>query len=202
MTGSIARTVALLAAVTTLAAAGGCGAAPDLVANPTYQGWVAFEPGANVTFQGTRKSGQTQQEIRITQRLLEKSPDRIVLERSVQVVDGQSPKPPVVTKKIEPARIEPQDNPRTRPDAQTKDLGQETVQIQGRAFSCRVSEVQVHVQFGEPLPAVEDLRLRTWAHPDIPGGTARLSLDRKSASHSLELSIQAVEFQAQRGPKE
>jgi transcriptional regulator of met regulon len=94
------------------------------------------------------------------------------------------------------------DNPRTRPEAQVKDLGTESVQVKGRTYSCRVNEVQVHAVFGEPLPSTEDLRLRTSVNAEIPGGTVKIFLQRKSPTHSMELSSQVVEFQAVRRDKQ
>ena len=193
---------ALLAASGVLAAAGsGCGASSGPVSNPTYLAWSAFEPNSSVTLQGTRKTGEQLEKIQVVQRLVERKADRIVLERSVQVLDGNAAKSPVVTRKVEPAMIDPIDNPRTRPEAQTKDLGTEDVQVKGRTYPCRISEVQVHAVFGEPLPGTEDLLLRTSVNADIPGGTVKLFLQRKSATHSMELSAQAVDFQAVRENK-
>jgi hypothetical protein len=188
----------LLAALGGLAAGAGCGSPAGLVPNPTYQAWAAFEPGSSVTLEGTRTTGQAQQKVQIIQRLLESDANRIVLERSVQVLDANASQPPVVTRKVELAKIDPADSPRTRPEARTKDLGEENVLVKGKTYPCRVSEVQVHAEFGEPLPAVEDLRLRTWSSPDIPGGTARIDLSRRSASHNMDLVGQVVDFHAVR----
>jgi hypothetical protein len=172
------------------------------VPNPTYQSWSAFEPNSSVTLLGTRKTGEALQKVQVVQRLLERNRDRIVLERSVQVLDGNGARPPVVTRKVEPATIDPMDNPRTRPDAKVTDLGTEDVQVKGRSYSCRVSEVQVHAVFAEPLPGTEDLRLRTSVNAEVPGGTVKIFLERKSATHSMELSGQVLDFQAVRGNKE
>jgi hypothetical protein len=194
---------ALLAALGALAAAaGGCASPSGPVPNPTYLAWSAFEPGSSVTFQGTRKTGEELQKVRVVQRLLERNRDRIVLERSVHILDGNGGRPPVVTQKVEPAMIDPMDNPRTRPDAQVKDLGSEDVPVKFRTYPCRVSEVQVHAVFEEPLPGTEDLLLRTSVNPEIPGGTVKLLLQRKSATHSMELTGQVVDFQSVRGGKE
>jgi hypothetical protein len=194
---------ALLAASGVLAAAGsGCGAPSGPVPNPTYLAWSAFEPSSSVTLQGTRKTGEQLQKIQVVQRLVERTTDRIVLERSVQVLDGNAANPPVVTRKVEPAMIDPVDNPRTRPGAQVKDLGTENVMVKGRTYACLVKEVRVHAEFAEPLPSTEDLRLQTSVNAEIPGGTVKIVLQRKSGTHSMELSAQAVDFQAAKGNKQ
>lgn len=188
----------LLAAAGAAAMAGGCN--PEgLVANPTYKAWAGFEPGASATLECTRKSAGVSRQVRITQRLVEKTPDRVVLERSVQVMGDGPAKEPVVTKKEERARIEPEDNPRTRPEGKTKELGGEEITVKGRPLPCRISEVQIHVEYGEPIPSKEDLVLRTSVNPEVPGGTVRLYLMRKSSTHDLELTGVLVDFQALKG---
>lgn len=178
--------------------ASGCeSASPKLVANPTYQAWAGFEPGSKVTFKGTRKVGQDTQNVLFTQRLLEATAQQVVLERSVDVLDGNT-QSPTITRKAEPARIEPADNPRTNPQAQLKHLDDERIQVKGETLQCKGQEVVVHAEFGGPLPTTEDVLLRTWVHPDIPGGTVKIFLVRKSASHDLEVSAQAVDFLALR----
>jgi hypothetical protein len=168
-----------------------------LVANPTYQAWASFEPGASVTFQGTRKVGQDRQKVLFIQRLLEVDPRQVVLERSVEIQDGKG-HPPELIRKVEPARIEPADNPRTNPQARVKDLDDDTFQVKGGTFRCKGKEVAVHAEFGGPLPTSEDVLLQTWVHPDIPGGTVKIFLIRKSATHDLEVAAQAIDFQASR----
>ena len=166
-----------------------------LVANPTYQAWAGFEPGSSVTFQGTRKVGQESQKVLFTQRLLEVNPRQIVLERTVEVLDGKA-QPPEVIRKVEPARIAPTDNPRTNPQARVKNLDDDTFLVKGRTFQCKGKEVAVHAEFGGPLPTSEDVQLRTWVHPDVPGGTVKIFMVRKSPSHDLEVAVQAIDFQA------
>jgi len=187
---------ALLAALA--AVEGGCASSSGQVPNPTYEAWSAFEPNSSVTLQGTRKTAEKLQKVQVVQRLLERNRDRIVLERSVQILDPNAARPPVITRKVEPAMIDPMDNPRTRPDALVKDLGLENVQVKDRVYSCQVKEVQIHAVFEEPLPRTEDLLFRTSANAEIPGGTVKIFLQRKSPTHSMELSAQVVDFQAVR----
>lgn len=186
--------------------AGGCNNG-DLVANPSYKAWEAFEPGSIATLEGVRKTGDAPagRKVRITQKLVEKTPDRVVIERTIQSlenVEGKAmPTPPLVTKKAEPAMIDPEDNPRTHPQGKVKDLGAEDIRVKDRTYSCRLTEVSVHVEYGEPLPSKEDVLLRTAANPEIPGGTVRLFLSRQSSTHNLEIASQLVDFNAIRKAK-
>lgn len=186
----------LLSAVAGLA--GGCASGPaGTVANPTYQAWADFEPGSTVTLKGTRTVGADCRNVLITNRLVAVTPQQVVLERTVKGQDGNS-QPPTVTRKVEPARIAPEDNLRTNPQAQVKDLAEETIQIKDKAYTCKGAQLEIHAEFGGPLPTAEAVHLQTWVHPDIPGGTAKIFLVRKSASHDLAVSAQAVDFQALR----
>ncbi len=178
-------------------AAGCAPASPGLVDNPTYKAWADFEPGAKVVLQGTRKVGQETHKSRYTQRLVEVTPQQVVLERTLELLDGNS-QAPTVTCKVEPAQIDPADNPRTNPQARVKDLGEERIEIKGKALPCKGTEVVVHAEFGGPLPTSEDVHLRSWVSPEIPGGVARLFLVRKSVSHDMEISAQTTDYQAQR----
>jgi hypothetical protein len=178
--------------------AGGCGSGPPgTVANPTYQAWAAFEPGSTVSLKGTRTVGQECRNVLITNRLVEVSAQQVVLERTVKGLDGNS-QPPTITRKVEPARIDAEDNPRTNPQAHVTDLAEETIQIKDEAFHCKGTQVEIHAEFGGPLPTAEDVHLQTWVHPDVPGGTVKMFLVRKSVSHDLEVSAQAVDFKALR----
>lgn len=193
---SFVQTSLLLGVLAGLAT--GCeSVSPSLVANPTYQAWAAFEPGSSVTFKGTRKVGQDLQNVMFTQRLVEITAQKVVLERSMEVLDGNS-QPATIVRKVEPARIQPADNPRTNPQAQVKELADERIEVKGQTFQCKGKEVVVHAEFGGPLPTTEDVQLRTWPHPDIPGGTVKVFLARKSASHEMEIAAQVIDYHALR----
>ena len=195
------RSTFVLAGLLLLALTGlgtGCSSvSSSQVANPTYQAWANFEPGSSVTFKGTRKIGQDTHNVQFTRKLLEVTPQQVVLERSEELLDG-SGLPPTVKRDVELARIEPADNPWTNPQARVKDLGDDSIQIKGKTLQCKGKEVVLHVEFGEPLPTTEDALHRKWVNPEIPGGTVKMFLDRKSTSHDVELSIQAIEYQVVR----
>ncbi|MFB3891816.1 MAG: hypothetical protein ACE15C_07310 [Phycisphaerae bacterium] len=195
--GAFGIVVTVVGLAPLLCAAGGCGSQAAAVPNPVYQGWAGFEPGSSVTLKCDRKSGDTQRTVEVTQRLVERTPEHIVLERTIITTGGQQ-RPPVVTTKVEPAMIEPVDSPRTHPQARFSDLGTDSVEIKGRSYPCRVSQWELHVAFGEPVPSSEDVRLRLSTNQEIPGGTARIHLVRHSPSHDMELSGQAIDFKAVR----
>ncbi len=194
--------LALVPLLVYVAVSSGCSTEPgaNLVPNPTYQGWAAFEPGSSITLEGTRTTGGKKVSVRITNLLLEKADGQITLQRTTHVLGAQE-QPPQVKTKVEPAMIEASKNPRTRPDATRTELKPESIELNGQTFICNCLQVAVHVEYGEPLPSVEDVRLRTWTNPAIPGGTARLEISRQSSTHEMQLSLRAIGFKALGGPK-
>lgn len=186
----------LLSAVAGLAT--GCASSsPGLVANPVYQAWAGFEPGSTVTLKGTRKVGEDCRNVLLTNRLVEVTAQQVVLERTVKGLDVDT-QPATVTRKVEPARIDPADSPRTNPQGRVRNLPDETIQVKDKALLCKGTEVRIHATFEGFVPTTEDVHLQTWVNPEVPGGTAKIFLVRKSATHDLELSAQAVDFQAVR----
>jgi hypothetical protein len=200
---------ALAAAVAAMGLACGCSTTPPLVVNPAYQMWADFEPGSWAMSEGTRKAGDQVEKIQIFQRLAERTPDRVVLERTVKASPAATSQPagpvkaapatqPVVTRLVEPKMIKPTEHLQTRPEAVTKELPAETIVVKGLTLSCRVIDVEVHVTFGGLLPTCEDSYMRRWLSQAVPGGTVRITLDRYSTSHSLEVSTQLVDYKVVR----
>jgi hypothetical protein len=83
-----------------------------------------------------------------------------------------------------------------RRDARRKSLGHEEIEVKGCRLDCRVTEMQVHAAFGGFVPTTEDLYLKTSVAQDLPGGTVKIVLKRKSPTHSVEMTAQAVDFVA------
>ena len=202
----------LLAGVVTVALAGlacGCSATPALVANPAYQMWAGFEPGSSATLEGSRITGEQIEQVRITQRLVEADKDRVIVERTVKVLSVAATQPsarvkvipatqPVVTRVVEPRMIQPTEHLQTRPGAVTKVLPSETIELKGLALTCCVIDVEVNVTFGGPLPTSEHSHMRRWLNSAVPGGTVRISVERQSTSHYLQVAVQLVDYKVAR----
>ena len=173
----------------------GCGQ-PTMVANPDYEAWARFAPGSYVTFEGTQRTGDTQQALRVTEKLVWKDAGKVVLERTIRLLDETKEGQPRAVSRVEAARIDPHDDPRTHPGATVRVVGSESVEVCGRTYECEVRELEVHARFDGFVEAMEDIRARASVHPGIPGRFAKIHLQAKTADHEFELSGRAVGLKA------
>lgn len=178
---------------------GGCGLVP--VPNPDYQAWAEFEPGAYVVLEGTQKVGDEPQDVRITDKLIKKDIAMIVLERIMKVRAADGTETTQVLKQLEPLLIFSGDNAMTHPWAKRRDLGTETIKVAGRDMTCKVQELELHVIFKGFFEEAEDVHIKTYRNPDIPGGMAKGSFQTKTQTHSYELQGRVVEYKAVRKEK-
>ncbi|MHC4985845.1 MAG: hypothetical protein ACYTFO_06790, partial [Planctomycetota bacterium] len=132
----------LLAGISGLLLAG-CGEL-FTVPNPDYAAWVGFEPGSYVTFEGEQTIGTQTRSIRITEELVTKNKDYIILERTTELAGDTGDATPV--RRVESARIDPAEDPRTHPNAEIRDVGTETIEVAGEVFNCSVRELELHAK--------------------------------------------------------
>ena len=182
--------VILLAAGTMLA---GCGELGTVV-NPDYASWMSFEPGSYVTFEGEQAVGGQVQPIRITETLVTKNQDHVILERTTELVGQAGDARPV--RRIEHARIKPADDPRTHPAAVIRDVGTETIEVAGRTFDCPVRELELHARTAGFVEESEDMLGRAAVHPDMPGRFVKVFVRTRTPHHEFEMSGQIVDFRA------
>jgi len=184
----------LIAAAWATGLIAGCNAAPAAVVNPDYLGWARFAPGSFVTFEVTRTTGDTVQELRITEKLLREDARMVVLERTT-VDRGAAGKAGRVVRRSELATIHPGDDPRTHPDAKLEELRRETLRIAGKEIVCRVRRLEVHAEFRGFGPVAADVYAEAWLSPKIPGGLAKIIFRTRTADHSVQVRGHAVAFQ-------
>jgi hypothetical protein len=174
--------------------AGGCETSPVTVANPDYLAWAKFAPGSSVTFEGIQKTNESKQSLRVTEKLLARYPEKVVLERTTLLLNGDADTKPRVVRRVERAEIHPADHPRTHPDAKITEAGTESLQIAGKTFVCRVINFDVHAKNEGFMKTASDLHSRACLNPDIPGGLAKVHLTAKAKHHSFEIDSRAVDF--------
>ncbi len=167
---------------------GGC--APQLVANPNYAGWAAFEPGASVTMQGTQKDGKRTDNVTMTEKLLSKDAEKVVIERTVQLEQG----PPHVGTRVEKAVIDPVDHPRTHPSAQIKPKGTEKIVVGDKKVLCAVWELTVNAAVPGFVDQSQDMWIRSWRNTAVPGGLVKVLLKTKTRFRQIELDGQVIRF--------
>ncbi len=187
--------VALAVGCTCLLAAG-CSSGPVKVANPDYVAWAAFAPGSTVTFEGVQKTDAGKQRLRLTETLLAKDAEKVVLARTIQPLGGRKLAPPKVRKRAELARIDPADHPATHPEARITELGEKDLQIAGKTVRCVVREVQVHAKLDDFVATEQDVRIRVHRSDAVPGGLVRAHLWTQSDGGTFEVSGQVVTYRA------
>ena len=160
------------------------------VPNPDYAAWAHFEPGSYVTFEGEQRVGDEVQPIRITEKLIAKDAEYVLLERTTG--DGSGPAVP----RVEKARIDPAEDPRTHPNAVIRDLGMEDVEVAGQIFHCPVRELELHAETEGFITNVQDMYGRAAVSPDMPGRFVKVFLRTKTPHHESEMTGQIVDFLA------
>ena len=164
------------------------------VPNPDYAAWVDFEPGSYVTFEGEQLIGTQTRAIRITEELVTKNKDYVILERTTEVVGQAGDAMPV--RRVESARIDPAEDPRTHPGAVIRDLGTETIEVAGQTFDCPVRELELHARAEGFIDNAEDMMGRAAVHPDMPGRFVKVFVQARTPHHKFEMSGQIVDFRA------
>ncbi len=171
------------------------GCEPETVANPDYHAWALYEPGSFVTFEGTRQIGDEAHPVRVTQTLVAKEADRLLLERTTTLLDGPDT-PAEVIRTIEPATVAPADHLLTHPKAVLKDLGSETIEVAGQSFHCQIRSLEIHETFLDLVPTTQDVTAQASVSPDMPGRYVKVDMLTEAPFHRLRISGQAVDFKA------
>ncbi|MCE5325227.1 MAG: hypothetical protein LLG01_02310 [Planctomycetaceae bacterium] len=177
-----------------VAMCGGC--APELVANPNYAGWASFLPGASVTMQGTQKDGKRTDQVTMTEKLVSRDAEKVVIERTVQLEQG----PPHVATRVEKALIDPADHPRTHPGAKVKPKGTQKILVGDKKVLCAVWELTVNAAVPGFVDQSQDMWIRSWRNTAVPGGLVKVLLKTKTTFRQIELDGQVTRFSGTLAP--
>ena len=180
----------IFAAVVILALASSTWAA-DLVDNPAYKAWAPYKPGSYVT-----KSGKTEMTLptgvrttgtQITMKLLEVTPDKVVVELSMTLTTGGRKVEPPVVKQEFPAKVEkgyeylPQDTAMTKPEISDVKTGTDTVEINGKSLETTTYEATAKsTRNGRETVS----HFKIWRNETIPGGVVKLETTVPAPTHS------------------
>ena len=185
-----------LLAVAVAGVAGGCKKPDVRVRNPDYVAWAAFAPGSYVTFQGVQKTSKGEQSLRMTDKLLSKDDEKVILERTITLLGDKGGRKPQVRRRAEFAQIDPADHPVTHPSAKLKVLGKEDVEVAGKTIRCEIREVRVRTKLDDLVRAEQDMTIRVHRSEVIPGAMARVVLRTKTDEHTSEVTGRVVEYKA------
>jgi pimeloyl-ACP methyl ester carboxylesterase len=161
------------------------------VRNPDYERWALFAPGSWTTFEGYQLSNGVKQPIRMTDRLVSKHEDRLLVERTYFAMEGEQKEPLRVQQFMVEARINPADHPLASPAAKITDAPPETLTIAGKEFNCRVRSVQAAGSFPEYGQGVS---AKVWQNESLPGGMARVWLKSNKGNQPFEFRGDVVAF--------
>ncbi len=196
-----AATVAIFLGVLTALAA----EKAEMVANPAYKNWSEFKKGTSVTQKEIviDKSGDDPNTIDatatppgpnerlITYKLIDKSPERVVVQKIITEVEGGNlvEHPPL--RIIYPARIAKKYTDQGHPKSKVEDFkeGEEALTVQGKKIDCHWVESRIKIGDEESIAKV-------WAASDVvPGGTVRAITVKKQGGKVLfETKLDVVDI--------
>ena len=143
--------------------------------NPDYLAWTGFKAGSWVKLR--IRSGASEKEVTI--RLVQVTPDRVVVERDTRTRLGTRTVSEAPYLETIPAR-------KARAGTVVRE-GEEEVEAGGRRLRTKVLELDQ--RDGERV-----LRVKLWASPDVPGGAVRMDV-RPAGADRPELVLEAVEWE-------
>lgn len=196
MNTSARRRLELVAVLVISAGLIGCAPPPDIVANPDYQAWVHFPPGTNVRFEGIQTIGEDSRPIIITEKLMSKDADRIILERVIERQDNGSEAQTSLW--VERAEVAAMHHPLTHPKAIIRPQEAETIDVGDRPFACEVVELKLKAPIQGFFEASEDVEGRLWQHADVPGRVVKVDLQAVAETYEYRLQGQVVSFEVAR----
>jgi hypothetical protein len=148
-----------------------------------------------VTYVAKHKTSDESCTIRLTNKLLEKKPEYVIVERKVEILDGANKDRVGVTKFQRNAKILPQDHPATHPKAQVRETDSEDVRIGNKVYPCTILHIQVSDAIREfGLETEEQLEFKIWRCPEVPGCIVKADIKATAENHAFELSGRLVEF--------
>ena len=143
----------------------------EIVENPFYVAWATHKPGTQVDMELKTDAAGQQMTTDLTQRLIEVTPEHVLVEAEAVIHVPGVPNPPQPQKQTKtfPARVPKSEAIRSLlppGEGETTDLGTETVQTAGRSYEVHVSE------FGKPGGTTP--HGKQWRSSDMPGGLVKL----------------------------
>jgi len=162
----------------------------EIVENPFYLAWVKYKPGTTVEFELKTDAVGQQMTTHITQRLVEVSPEKVVVDVEARIdVPGipNPPQPQKQTKTFLPGVPKSEALRSLRPPGAVGDpidAAAETVHAAGKDIACTVTEFPGHNGTGEG-------KAKAWRSPQIPGGMVKM--ESASPVMKVELVVTKVE---------
>lgn len=144
----------------------------EIVENPLYLAWAKHKPGTQVEMELRTDAAGQEMTTDLTQRLIEVTPEQVVVETEalIHVPGVANPPQPQKQKKTFAPRVPKSEAIKSLlppgAEGEMKELGTETMQIAGKSYETHVSE------FGKTGGATPSGK--QWRSPDMPGGLVKL----------------------------
>jgi hypothetical protein len=164
----------------------------ELVDNPRYLAWSKYKPGTAVDLEMAMDLGGGAQRMttQIAQKLLEVTPEKVVVESVARMSIPGLPNAQNQTQthtfdaRVPKSKAEKSNLP-TGADGETKEIGTEKMDVAGKSYECKVSEFTGKVQ-GAPAQG------KQWRTTEVPGGLVKLESDSGGNKMTIELKKVAV----------
>lgn len=134
-------------------------AAGEEVANPAYDAWSKFKPGATTRVAGSTKTMGMETTLEINTKLLEVAADKVTLEVSASItMNGNKMDQPAQKQEVK-AKVQKEDIPAP--------AGEEQITVDGKTYNCKVYAL-TRTQEGTTISA------KSWMSDEVPGGVVRV----------------------------
>lgn len=149
----------------------------EQVDNPNYKMWSNFKPGSWARYNVVTDGGAFKSELVMTMKLVEVTPEKVVLETSSTInAGGQKIDTPAQKTEI-PAKVEKKEGGNANADVTSKEVGEEDVAVSGKSYKCKVQETTGKSAGGS-------FNGKTWSSEQVPGGTVKVMSKTEGATTS------------------
>lgn len=185
----LALVVALLCTVSQPARA-----ADEMVDNPIYKSWAKLKPGSSVTMGMNTKMPAMEIKSEIVTKLVSVDKDKAVVEMSTKVDIPGVPTPAPLKQDI-PAKIKKADATPGKPGedfkGSVKEKGDETIEVSGKKYKCKVYEYEGTVQGNKTSG-------KTWSSDEIPNLTAKVESNISASGQEMKSTIAVTKIDAKK----
>ena len=183
----------LLAAALTcgLLVSAGRAADEELVENPAYKSWSGHKAGSAVTYQSTTNVGAQNIKTEITQKLVEHTPEKAVVEVSVKIDIPGAQAPPAQKQELKAKVKKSEATVGKLPEGmkgQVKEKGTEKVELAGKSYTCKVYEFTGE-QNGVKTSG------KSWTSEQIPGTLAKMETTANVGGQDMKTTMAVTKIE-------
>jgi hypothetical protein len=160
-------------------------AADELVDNPAYKSWSKHKVGSTVELQSSTDAGGQTFKTAMTQKLVELTPEKAVVEMSIKIDIPGATAPPA-QKQSFAAKVKKEDATVGKlpqgMKGEVKDKGSEKVSVAGKSYNCKVYE------FTGEQNGVKSTG-KTWTSEEIPGTLVKMESTTNVGGQDMKTSM-------------